>query len=216
MSQSANSPIFPADRFAEIREALDYPLEDVPEEKATQENDWFDWLNNIDLDFSETNVQIILGILLVALGVLIYRILDDVNLRRRLRGEEEEEDKIEISDLEEERMVAEGVKQSLLERAESTKQFAVAVRLLYIQLLKELQDGGLIKYRRDYSNRDYQHQLAASSFLEEFRAVTADYERYWYGKYTVDQLSYRLTKQKFTSLSADVRRATTPKNDDYV
>ena len=93
---------------------------------------------------------------------------------------------------------------SLQERAEQAGQFTIAVRLLYIQLLKDLQDNGLLHYRRDYSNRDYQHQLSASPLLTDFRAVTVDYERYWYGKYPLDPLSYRLVKRKFGALSGRI------------
>ena len=76
-------------------------------------------------------------------------------------------------------------------------------------------DGGLIKYRRDFSNRDYQNQLRSSSFLTDFRDVTANYERYWYGKYPIERLSYRLVRRKFTALNAAIQAATA-KPDTYV
>lgn len=213
------SPVFPEERHHELREDLSYQpdeKEEEPEEKDDRK-DWWDFkaYENWSFDLSSGTTIFILALLLAGLGFLIYRILGDVEMRKRTRGEEEEQDEINIDDLEEEVLVAEGVSLSLLERAERAGQYDIAVRLLYIQLLKELQDGGLIKYRRDFSNRDYQQQLSGSAFLENFREVTADYERFWYGKYPIERLGYRLVYGKFNTLKA-VIQAATAKPDPYV
>jgi hypothetical protein len=212
------NPVFPEDRHQELREDLSYQQDkkeaDLDEEDL--ENWWdFEGYENWSFDLSSGTSIIILVLLLAGLGFLIFRILGDVEMRKRTRGEEEEQDEINIDDLEEELLVAEGVSVSLLERAERAGQYDVAVRLLYIQLLKELQDGRLIKYRRDFSNRDYQRQLRGTAFLEDFREVTADYERFWYGKYPIERLGYRLVYGKFTTLNASIQAATA-KPDPYV
>lgn len=222
IGQKNASPIFPTDRHEELVGELDYTKTKKEKEKEEEVEedleDWFDSLGNYEnwnIDLSNTTTLIILFLLLAGLGYLIYRMLDDVDMRKRTKSEEDEQDEINISEIEEEQLVAEGVSLTLLQRAENNGQFDVAVRLLYIQLLKELQDGGLIKYRRDFSNRDYQNQLHRSTFLNDFRDVTADYERYWYGKYTIDRLSYRLVHRKFTTLNAAIQAATA-KPDSYV
>jgi hypothetical protein len=222
IGQKNASPIFPADRHEELVGELDYTKAKKEKEKEEEVEedfeDWFDSLGNYEnwnIDLSNTTTLIILFSLLAGLGYLIYRMLDDVDMRKRTKGEEDEQDEINISEIEEEQLVAEGVSLTLLQRAENNGQFDVAVRLLYIQLLKELQDGGLIKYRRDFSNRDYQNQLNRSTFLNDFRDVTADYERYWYGKYPIERLSYRLVHRKFTTLNAAIQAATA-KPDSYV
>jgi hypothetical protein len=199
--QRTASPVFPTERHEE--ENL---------------NNWFDELDSYEnwtINLSDGTTLIILLLLLAGLGYLIYRMLGDVDMRKRTKGKKGEQDEINISEIEEEQLVAEGVSLTLLQRAENAGQFDVVVRLLYIQLLKELQDGGLIKYRRDFSNRDYQNQLHHSVFLNDFRDVTADYERYWYGKYPIERLSYRLVHRKFTALNAAIQTATA-KPDSYV
>lgn len=218
--QEPVSTVFPEERRLELQEELDYEKEKKEKEEevaAEEEEDWFDLdtFENWNIDLSNSTTLIILILLLLALGYLIYRMLDDVEMRKRTRGEAEEEEEINIHELEEEHLVAEGVSLSLLERAERAGQYDIAIRLLYIQLLKELQDGELIKYRRDFSNRDYQNQLKASKFLADFRTVTADYERYWYGKYPLERLGYRLVYKKFIALNAAIQAATT-KPDHYV
>lgn len=211
------SPVFPEERHQELREDLSYQQDKKEEEPKDEDSEsWWDFegYENWSFDLSNGTSIVILVLLLAGLGFLIFRILGDVEMRKRTRGEEEEQDEINIDDLEEEHLVAEGVSVSLLERAERAGQYDVAVRLLYIQLLKELQDGGLIKYRRDFSNRDYQQQLRGTAFLEDFKEVTADYERFWYGKYPIERLGYRLVYGKFTTLNASIQAATA-KPDTY-
>jgi hypothetical protein len=219
-AQDAPSFVFPAERHEELMNELDYSKKKKEKEEEVEENldDWWDGMSsyeNWNIDLSSTTTLIILFLLLAGLGYLIYLMLGDVNMRKRTRGEDEDQDQINVSEIEEEQLVAEGVSLTLLQRAENAGQYDIAVRLLYIQLLKELQDGGLIKYRRDFSNRDYQNQLRRSTFLEDFRDVTADYERYWYGKYPIERLSYRLVYRKFTTLNAAIKAATA-KPDSYV
>ncbi len=216
VAQEASSPVFPEERRLELREELSYEQEKKEKKEEKDAKSWFDMggFKNWKIDLSDGTTMFILLILIAALGFLIYRMLDDVEMRKRTRGVDDEEEEINLHDLEEEHLVAEGVSLSLLERAERAGQYDVAIRLLYIQLLKELQDGNLIKYRRDFSNRDYQNQLRSSSFLPDFRDVTADYERFWYGKYPLERLGYRLVYKKFTSLNSAIQAATA-KPDSY-
>lgn len=211
------SPVFPTERHQELMEELSYQKD--KEEVVEEEEETEDWWENASyenwkIDLSSGTSIFILLVMLAGLGFLIFRILGDVEMRKRTKGDKEEQEAINLDELEEEHLVAEGVSLSLLERAEKAGQYDIAVRLLYIQLLKELQDGGLIKYRRDYSNRDYQHQLRNTAFLPDFREVTAEYERFWYGKYPIERLGYRLVYSKFNILNAAIQSATA-KPDTY-
>ncbi|MEO0731503.1 MAG: DUF4129 domain-containing protein [Bacteroidota bacterium] len=210
-AQEGMTDMFPVKRHQELREEIIFtPPPEEEEEEATPEP-WADF--NWDVNLSREATIAIFAVLLLLVGFLIFRMLGDVNTRRRVR-EEDEEVGVNIDELEEERLVAEGVSLSLLQRAENAGQFAVAVRLLYLQLLKELQDANLIRYRRDYSNRDYQNQLRETTFLTDFRDITADYERYWYGKYPIDPLSYRMVRRKFNVLQQRIKAAT-PESELY-
>ncbi len=196
----ADTSGFPEARYRELLEEVRFePPVEEDEPAATA------WEIG-DIDLPEPIAYAILGLLLLPLAYLVYRILNDIDLRRRTR-EEEDPGLIQIEDIEEEALVASGVSLSLQERAEKAGRFDVAVRLLYIQLLKDLQDGRLIRYRRDYSNRDYRRQLRNSDLLTDFHAVTIDYERYWFGKYPIDPLSYRLVKRKFSALTSRLNLA---------
>ncbi|NJC27923.1 hypothetical protein [Neolewinella antarctica] len=199
--ETARKSVFPPDRHRELREEIQFPK---PAEEEEEESLAFEPWTFEAFDLPPAAAYAIIGVMLLLLGGLVYRMLGDVELRKRTRSDGDGRDEIKIEEIEEEALVASGVSLSLQERAEKAGQFDIAVRLLYIQLLKDLRDRGLIKYRRDYSNRDYQAQLSQSALLGDFRGVTVDYERFWYGKYVIDALSYRLVKRKFSTLTGRV------------
>lgn len=191
------SAIFPPERHDELRQEVvfEYPDEvEAPEPVANP----FE-----DLDLSALRNPLIwtIGTLVVlGLGFLAYRILHDLELKKRAARESVNEG-VAVEEIVEEQLVASGVSITMLERAEAAGQYAIAVRLLYIALLKALQDAGMIRYRKDFSNRDYRQQLERSALRADFVRVTRAYERYWYGKYPIDRLSYRMTQRAFSELS---------------
>jgi hypothetical protein len=202
------SDLFPAERHAELREEIVY-TDDRPSEPELPEPD--PAVEPMDLEFLRQPLIIIISIvLLTGLGFLIFRLLGDFGYLRRPATEPSPISlEVEAAALDEEAAVAEGVPLSLLERAEAEGEYAIAIRLLYLGVLKELQDRKHIQYRRDYSNRDYLRQLAGNPHRDAFAAVTAAYERFWYGDYPLDRLTYRVHRTAFTTLTQQLGRAAT-------
>ncbi|PPK87542.1 uncharacterized protein DUF4129 [Neolewinella xylanilytica] len=131
------------------------------------------------------------------LGYLIYR-----SARRgRSPSPAPEEISIGTEALAEEEMVRNGVDANLLSRAESAGEYSLAVRLLYLNTLQQLNAAALIRYRKDLGNRDYLHQLQGHSIRQDFGHLTRDYERYWYGQYPLDALTYRSVRSRFHGLA---------------
>ena len=197
--------LYPPARHEELREEIQYVAPDEQKQKEQEEalenlaDNFEDWSVS-DIRLSKPVLFTLLALMIALIAGFIIYALNGFKLGRKRRAGPATGE-VNIEEIEEEEMVAKGVSLSLLERAEQAGQFAIAIRLLYIQLLKELQDTGLIRYRRDFSNRDYHRQLAGRPELEEVRTVTQDYERHWFGNYSVDALTYRLIKQRFGALS---------------
>ncbi|CAH1001351.1 hypothetical protein LEM8419_02252 [Neolewinella maritima] len=203
------SDLFPATRHQELREELTYePEEEVVEEPAAPVR--------FDFDLSSFRSPLVVGIalaLVLGLGFLIYRILGDLAVKRRQQATPPTTG-VTVQEIVEEELMQQGVSLSMLERAEAAGQYDIAVRLRYIDALKSLQDAGLIRYRRDYSNRDYREQLADHPLRTDFVRVVEAYERYWYGRYAIDRLSYRLVERDFRTLSEQIAVPTTTASHD--
>jgi len=99
------------------------------------------------------------------------------------------EDNIHETDLE--RYIREAVKE---------KNYAIAIRLYYLAIIKELSLSNLIKWKRDKTNRTYLREIRSTSLFKPFREVTRIFERVWYGEGQVDENEYLSIKPKFEQL----------------
>jgi hypothetical protein len=201
------SELFPAGRHAELREEIVYTPHDPPDPDPAPAPD-----QNEPFDLDDYRRPLIIGIstvLLAGFGLLAYRLLRDLGYLRSATPTEAPPVRATVAELDEATAMADGIPPSLLGRAEAEGEYTAAIRLLYLDILKKLQDGGHIRYRRDYSNRDYRRQLSGSTYGADFTQVTGLYERFWYGAYPLDRLTYRASRRHFTELIETLSRGAT-------
>jgi hypothetical protein len=65
-----------------------------------------------------------------------------------------------------------------------------AIRLRYLQLLKELSDRNIIQYRHERPNGVYVSQLLGTPYYNAFFRVTRTFEYAWYGEMPVTRAAY--------------------------
>jgi hypothetical protein len=68
--------------------------------------------------------------------------------------------------------------------------FRVAVRLGYLQLLKELSERNIIRYSQQLTNSDYVMQLYGTNYYPDFFRITRHFEYAWYGGFNVSSAAY--------------------------
>lgn len=93
----------------------------------------------------------------------------------------------------------------LIQQAEKDTDFRRAIRLLFLQILKSLNDTGTIQYQPDYTNLQYLQQLTQSRYYNEFFGVMRSYEYVWYGKFIISQEQYKAIKNDFLKLQNKIR-----------
>jgi len=93
----------------------------------------------------------------------------------------------------------------LLAEALKNKEFRLALRLKYLALLKLLSNQGLIKWKREFTNRNYADQLRESTFYGSFIQSTFIYESGWYGNYVVDEGVYLKSEQLFKQIENQIK-----------
>ncbi|HCW08203.1 MAG TPA: hypothetical protein DGG95_12655 [Cytophagales bacterium] len=88
----------------------------------------------------------------------------------------------------------------LLQKALSSGDYKLAVRIYFLALLKKLDEGGLIRWKKDKTNREYLSELFSQEvYFEEVRLLTLAYEQVWYGNHTFSAQAYQ---QLFLSFQA--------------
>lgn len=87
---------------------------------------------------------------------------------------------------------------AVIEEAVGQQNYRLAVRLLYLQALKQLTDAGRINYKPDKTNRQYVYELANTPFQADFEKLTRRFEVVWYGDFAVNGSQFTAIQDEFS------------------
>ena len=87
-----------------------------------------------------------------------------------------------------------------IQDAEANGAYHKAVRLHFLALLKTLSETGQLQWKKDRTNRVYLNQMKDSELFVDFRDLTMDYERIWYGDHHPEQALYQHLRKRFLDL----------------
>lgn len=93
-----------------------------------------------------------------------------------------------------------------IDKATALGNYRMATRLMYLRLLKNLSDRGLIQYSQDKTNFDYLLQVHSTPFYSDFFKVTRDYEYSWYGKFDISEHAFHLIRKDFDHFESRITR----------
>ena len=95
---------------------------------------------------------------------------------------------------------------SLLPNAIRSGNYRLAVRYLYIQLLRRLSEKKFIEINRNKTNYEYVNEVRKHKFANEFASLTLQYEYVWYGEYPVDERLFEQIQTGFIQFNKDFTR----------
>ena len=87
-----------------------------------------------------------------------------------------------------------------IDKAIAAGNYRLAVRLLFLKLLRQLSDKNVIQYKQDRTNFDYLMQLSNTGWYNPFFRLARSYEYIWYGKFDIDDRQFDTIKNEFTTL----------------
>ncbi|MGC6431354.1 MAG: hypothetical protein ACON5F_09970 [Jejuia sp.] len=93
----------------------------------------------------------------------------------------------------------------LIKKAETDKNYRLAIRYYYLLTLKTLTLKNHIKFEDDKTNAEYLNEISEKPFSEGFSYVSYLYNYIWYGKFNVEELQYSKAKDNFTTLLNQVK-----------
>ncbi|MDB5197335.1 MAG: hypothetical protein JWP88_1706 [Flaviaesturariibacter sp.] len=139
--------------------------------------------------------SILLWVIIISgfIGAIIwFLIASDVRLfrkRPKLIGTEEESQETEN--------IYTIAYEAEIEKAIIAHNYRLAIRLLYLQTLKELSEKELIQYKLGRTNSDYLLQLYGQSLYDPFFKITRQFEYAWYGGFAVSESAFQSVRQNF-------------------
>ena len=84
-----------------------------------------------------------------------------------------------------------------IDKAVREGNYRLAVRLMFLQMLKTMSGKNIIQYKQDRTNFDYLLQLRNTKHYHDFSKLTRNYEYTWYGNFPVNEEAWRLIKNEF-------------------
>ncbi len=138
-------------------------------------------------------LAIVLGLAAIAYG--IYRMLQAPKNNKVRRNEVS----FESDNLEE--YLLDSDLDVWLREAMAAGNYAMAVRIHFLQLIKKLALSNHLTLSMEKTNRDYLRELRGHRDIETFRRLTRRYEEVWYGNRVVDKEVYDSIAADFKSVS---------------
>ena len=82
--------------------------------------------------------------------------------------------------------------------------YRTALRFHYLKYLKLMFDKGIVQYKKEKSNHDYQRELVDINISRIFKRLTLIYEWVWYGKIYPGYESYNSLSPEFEKACKDI------------
>lgn len=95
--------------------------------------------------------------------------------------------------------------QKEIEKAAAQGNFRLAIRLMYLRILKEMSEKNIIHYTQDKTNFDYLLQVHPTPYYKDFFRITRHYEYSWYGQFDISEDAYRVIRQDVNQFERELR-----------
>ena len=92
-----------------------------------------------------------------------------------------------------------------LREALATGNYNQAVRIYYLQVIKDLSQKEAIQWSREKTNRDYLREMRSHSLSSDFKSATHTYEEVWYGNLNLDQNLFSNIEKRMKELLQKLR-----------
>lgn len=192
-------------------EGIDYSADTAKDPKKKEEKEEAGKSSNDTSSFFEGgNASGLMKFLIILLAVVVVALL----LRSLLglnKPKNKKVGKMRAIDLEQiEENIHEANLEDFIRQAVEQQNFALAIRLYYLAILKELSLKNTIVWKKDKTNKDYLREMRSSAMFGAFRDLTAVFERVWYGESPIHIREFQQLEPKFRDLMHRINAISIP------
>lgn len=105
---------------------------------------------------------------------------------------------------EEEKIVKSEDISKLIDKAIQQKDYRLAVRYYYLQLLRQLTRQGFISYEFQKTNSEYLTEIKSERFRSKFKKLIRIYDFIWYGNFSLSETDFYSAQASFKDLQAEL------------
>lgn len=92
------------------------------------------------------------------------------------------------------------------DKAIQSGNYRQAIRFMFLNLLRDLSEKDIIKYKQDRTNFDYLLQLHNTAWYDGFFKLARNYEYAWYGHFSVDAEKFNMIRKEFKNFENRIGR----------
>ncbi|WP_051605517.1 hypothetical protein [Sediminibacter sp. Hel_I_10] len=188
-----------------------YSDDDFIYERSVDQSGWWtrfkQWLSDIFKDLFDLNsdakasdfTDLALTIFYVVIFLLVVFFIVKAIINKEGKwvfGKSSDKSIIPVTDLENNIHVTDF--STLVEEAEGSGNYRLAIRFYYLWLLKALSEAELIDYDVEKTNSDYYYEITSEATKKEFSYTSYLYNYIWYGEFDIDDLQFQRAKKAFT------------------
>jgi len=161
--------------------------------------------------FEGGNASGIMKFIIIVLAVVVVALLLRSLLGLNKPKNKKINKKVEAIDLERiEENIHEANLDDFIRQALEQQQFALAIRLYYLAILKELSLKNAIHWKKDKTNKDYLREMRQTDLFGDFRELTAIFERVWYGESPIHAREFHQLEPRFRRMMQQINAIPTP------
>lgn len=97
-----------------------------------------------------------------------------------------------------------------LREALAASDWPLAVRLYFLQSIKQLSEKEAIVWSKEKTNRDYLREMRNHALSAQFRDLTRQYEQVWYGNQALSKEAFARMEPEFKALLRSIGGGQTP------
>ena len=164
---------------------------------------FFEWIFGIDAAQGPLAffLNLLPYLLLFLLLFLLIKFFINANIRN-LKNAQINKNAVGLS--EEENIIRNENIDDLIQQAVANKNYRLAVRYSYLQILKLLSDNDIIAWELQKTNSDYLEEITKEHLKTPFKASTRLYEYVWYGDFLIDEPKYQKAALAFNALRKNI------------
>jgi hypothetical protein len=196
---------FDSKKWKEVVSSTDYNEIKPPEDKSNDKKSSIN-MNTPRLPWNGGLLQILFyTAAVIVLVFLVASVLKNLSIKiKKENNFAQPDDTITVENIEDINVT------SLLQRAIADGNFRLAARLYYLDLLKKLNEQGIIVWKKNKTNRDYLTEIfSRDEYFEDVRWVTLAYEQAWYGEHALTPVSFQQLASRFEGINHKLTATTT-------
>lgn len=175
--------------------------EKKPIEESAPSTNWGAWAQGLGVIFQTLAI-------LLALGLIAYGIYW---MMQAPKNKTLASDGTEITLANLDQYVLETDLERFLREAKASANWPLAIRLYFLLIIKQLSDNGTIRWAKEKTNRDYLRETNTHPLGADFRNITRQYERIWYGNQGLDSEAFVALEPDFQALLTSLQKVSPPK-----